>query len=546
MRDLFSPDAVPSLNRLARDTSARFGLVAPFFPAGDPADAEAWRRAAERARAVERPHRAELVAALLAQAERFGAPAEAREAIRALGLPTTTAVVTGQQVSLHTGPLYTLYKALSAIHAAQERSAREPGARVVAVFWLEGEDHDFAEAASVGLISGDAYRRLRYDGEPTGGSVGPQVLAAEPLARLDERTAAALAPAPFRDAWLDALREGYAPGATFAEAFARLLYRMLPDTELILLDPSDPAIKRIAAPTFAAELAATGELAFELYDRDAALRRAGYAPQARARTLNLFLTTPRGRLTLEPVGPSGTVLVGADGETTTFDKLNRLLTEAPERFSPNVLLRPLMQDQLLPTEAYIGGPGELAYWAQLAPLYDARNLPMPLVVPRAGFTLIEPRLRKLMDRFGLELPDLFTGRTTLLRRLVPRVDRSTTVMLGALTDGDEALTAAWAAIESAMDAVDPTLGRAAAALGRQAHFQLGKLRDKGWRAQLRKHGELTAQLDRLLAHLAPDGQLQERAASPVGFLAAHGPALVGQIADALVFPPDGAHRLIEL
>ena len=391
--------------------------VAEFY-AGDFRSAEARRAAADRAAAHERD-RATLADVLLEQNERWGLGPKTRENIEALRERGTVAVVTGQQVGFLTGPLYTVYKTITALQLA-EQLAEETGRTVVPVFWVEGEDHDFEEIAGVTVLSRNEARKIRYAGpemphEGNLGAVGRLPLdgqAEAALGELDE----ALPPTEFKDALMARVRDAYAADVHLEDAFVRLLRDFFPEAGLVFLNPDDVRLKALTAPLFRREIE-DGEAAAARVERASEKLRGPFHAQVQARPLNLFLLDASGRHPIDLEG-DGRFRLRNRGRSFTKDELLGRLDEAPEQFSPNVILRPLMQDLLLPTAAYVAGPGEVSYFAQYKGVYDWAGIPMPIIYPRASATLVESKVQKVLERYGLGVADFEEETDKVFRRLV--------------------------------------------------------------------------------------------------------------------------------
>src|SRR5262245_4288585 len=349
---------------LFRDYLEGAPRVAPFFDGGG-WDMDALARSAEAARRFPRSH-AEAAEALEGQQRARGSGAAAERAVD-LRRPETVAVVTGQQPGLFGGPLYVLYKALGALKAARLLQAR--GRPAVAVFWVAADDHDFAEVRSASVIDeAGQIRTLRYSPhrEPVGQPAW-KIPLDETIAALVAELGQALPATPFRDEIVARVAECYRPGESLSGAFARLLSALLPD--LVVLDPSDPALKTLSVPPLRREIregSPTSRLAMEAGKK---LLAAGFHQQVPVRPgfLNLFVYLDGERRALG--ASNGQVEVRGAGRKMTVEEAVRLLETEPERWGPGVLLRPLVQDVLLPTAGYVGGPAETAYPAQTRPAY---------------------------------------------------------------------------------------------------------------------------------------------------------------------------------
>lgn len=390
------------------------GDAAAFYPTHF-ADVAARRAVVAR---VARPLAPAVADALTLQNERLAASPARQRHLAALR-NGAAAVVTGQQVGLFLGPLFTIYKAATTIRLARAL-AEETGRPVVPVFWLQSEDHDLPEIA------------VCHTPSPHGASLVSQLAA--PDARIsiahrqlpDDVTAclgtlgAALANLPHAAPHLARLARHYVAGTGWVAAFAGVLAELFADEGLVFVDPRDPALAAAAAPVHERALREAAGIAETLEVRSAALADAGFTPAVhvrRAAPLSFFhpdgADGPRFRLTPER---DGWALVGRQERCTRQHVLARL-DAAPLELSSSALLRPIVQDALLPTAAYVGGPGEVAYFAQLAPLYDAFGVTMPLIVPRARLRVVEAGIVRRLAAWGLSPDDVRRGEDELLARI---------------------------------------------------------------------------------------------------------------------------------
>ncbi len=509
------------------------------FYGGGGWDLPAVLAASQQALTLERPREA-VAAALVAQQQARGAPRAAARA-ELLRDARAVAVVTGQQAGLFGGPLYVLYKALAALKTARLLEERR-GAPVVAVFWVASDDHDFAEVRSASVIDEAAQiRTLRYSPieEPLG-QPAARIFLDETIAKLVEELRQSLPASPYRDELVRLVAECYRPGAALSEAFARLLSCLLP--ELVVLDPSDPALKALMAPVLSREIAEhspTSRLAIEI---GSALLAAGYHQQVPVRPgfLNLFLYFDGERRALAE--HDGTVEVRGPGWRIPVAEAARLVGTDPASFSPGVLLRPLAQDALLPTAAYVGGPAEIAYHAQIGPSYAHFGIPRPVLLPRPSLTLVEPQQARALESEGLKLTDLEADPEGLVsrwaREAYPDVE-------AAFARAREALERELTVVEERLGALDPTLRAAAdGARGRALH-QIEALYEKSIRALKKRDQTRADRLRRSRDALFPGGSLQERGLSLVSVLARHGLALMGDV-EARMDPFARGHQVLYL
>jgi bacillithiol biosynthesis cysteine-adding enzyme BshC len=452
--------------------------------------------------------RAALVAAL-----RKRNPASA--SLDRLAQPGTLAVLTGQQVGLFSGPAYTVYKALHAARLAEWLTAN--GLPAVPVFWLATEDHDFAEVSHAWVFDME-YRPVKLEMRRPASAqpVGGVVLADPPLRDLR----AALRSLPFGDEVADLVEETYRGGSTMGQAFSELLRRVLAGFDMLQVDPMLPAFRELAAPTLRAALESAPELTASV-ERNQTLAHGGYHVQVHVEdyTSFVFLLENGKRLALRRNGREYTL----NGRRfTTAELMDRAAS-----LSPNALLRPVVQDSMLPTVALIGGPAETAYLAQSETIYRAILGRMPVAVPRAGFTILDKRSQKLLDRYGLALPDFFHGAEPLAERISAKLVPPT--LAAAMHDTVGAVESAVGRLRGEMAGFDPTLAMALDRGGRKIQYQLAKIERKAGREALRRDTSAARDAASLNGLIYPERHLQERIYSILPFLAKHGLDLAGRL-----------------
>ncbi|WP_456428386.1 bacillithiol biosynthesis cysteine-adding enzyme BshC [Rhodocaloribacter sp.] len=493
---------------------ADYDALAEYY-AGDFRSAGARAEAAARAAAHPRDRDA-LVEVLLDQNARWGLDEATRANIEALRDPEAVAVVTGQQVGLLTGPLYTPYKTITAIQLAR-RLREETGRPVVPVFWLEGEDHDFDEVAGVRLLHRNEPVEVRYAGHtpPEGGNLGPvgRLVLTERITDVLDAVEERLAPSDFKAGLMAKVRDAYHPGTTLLDAFARLMRAFFPDEGLVFLSPDDRRLKRLTAPLFRREIEDYGT-ALERFEAVSARLAERFHAQVHVRPTNLFLLEAGRRYAVDAEGDR--FRLRGTAHLLTKDALLDRLRRHPECFSANVVLRPLMQDTLLPTAAYVAGPGEVSYFAQFKPMYAWAGLPMPVIYPRASVTLVEPKVKKVLDRHPVDVPDFGEEHDRLFRRVV--LDEMEVDIEAAFRASARHLHEAVNTFKPVVEQVDRSLGKAAEAARVALMKEFTRLKERAVKAEKRHHDTLRAQLDKAQANLFPDGKLQERVVSPLYFL----------------------------
>jgi bacillithiol biosynthesis cysteine-adding enzyme BshC len=515
---------LPHTTKLFADYIYHPERVERFFPYSTH-DPRAFAKAAD---AISYPddRRAALVAALRIQNGDH-------PALDLLARPGTVAVVTGQQVGLFSGPAYTIYKALTAVHVARRLTAQ--GIPAVPIFWLATEDHDFAEVNQAWVF--DARHRpteLRAEAAP-----GPnQPVGTVPIISAPwEQAAQAMQGLPFADEAVALIRSAYQPGRTFGEAFAAVTDALLGKFGLLRVDPMAPEIRDLAAPLLRQAVEAAPALTDALLERGKQLLAAGYHAQVHfeAQTSLFFLLEQKQRISLRRQGDHYL----AQGRRVTSAEL---LDRAPH-LSPNALLRPVVQDYILPTVAYIGGPAELAYLAQSQVLYRQLLGRQPIALHRAGFTLIDARSAKRMRHFGLELPDFFHGQDRLREQIAAKLVPP--AVLASVAAAREQTASALARLSGDLADFDKSLEEALATSRRKIEYQVAKIERKIGREALARDARAADQAASLCGLIYPQKHLQERLYSAVPFIAKHGLGVVDQIHNTLQLDcPD--HRVLEL
>ncbi|CAN5726504.1 bacillithiol biosynthesis cysteine-adding enzyme BshC [soil metagenome] len=472
---------------------------------------------------------ARLADALKKQSLEFGAGAAALTNIEKLRAGAR-AVVTGQQVGLLGGPLLTLLKAATAVARAKQ-ATKATGVDHVPVFWLATEDHDLAEVDQVSLLTKDSVETLRAGLKvagtvPVGGvEIGPEIEAV--LAQAEELLGYGPVGELLRECY--APRDGYQP--TLGGAFARLMTKIFAEQGLIVLDAAGREFHALGESTLRYAIEHAAELEEGLLARTRELEAAGYHAQVLvvAGHSLLFLvdgvTGDRSALRRLPDG-----VWKAGGKTYATADLLGILSTEPERISPNALLRPVFQDTILPTAAYIGGPAEVAYFAQSAVAYQAILGRITPALSRLSATLVEPAIATVMERHEVTLPDVMTTAEELGQRLgaraMPIAGKRKLAAVGNAMDAE--LTA----LTEYMSAMDENLGRAATVSGNKMRYQMNRLRRVAATFELQKEASLKKHAATLTLHLFPEGHPQERLLAGVWFLGRYGEGLVERMVAA--------------
>jgi bacillithiol synthase len=430
------------------------------------------------------------------------------------------AVVTGQQVGLFGGPLMSLFKIASALALAQQ--VQQSGVECVPVFWLATEDHDLDEVNQVLFLTHD-FQLVPFKANTAGTAGAPvahirfaegtNALVAQAAKLLGESLAA------------DYLRESYVKGETFSNAFAKLYTRIFREHGLILLDPADPELHRIAAPLFVDALHRSSELDQAVLKRNRELRDGNYHEQVKVtrESTPLFTLVDGARAPVHRA--NGEFAIGK--QRLSGEALEMRIQAVPENFSANVLLRPVLQDYWLPTLAYIGGPAEVAYFAQAAVLYERLLGRITPILPRMSATLIEPRIERLLLKYEVELPELFHGECQLRDCLAARS------LPAELKENFElarrAVEVNLARVSASLGKLDPTLVEAAGRAASKVRYQVARLEKRAAQAELRRTDILVRHAAQIENALYPNKSLQEREIAALYFYANHGPELVPRL-----------------
>lgn len=500
----------------------------------------------ERRRAVlsaVRPLAPEVARALGAQNALLGASRGRDANLRALA-EGAAAVVTGQQVGIFLGPLYTIYKAASAVVAARVL-AQETGARVVPVFWLQTEDHDLVEIASAQLARGaDAARELRVPADADNKiSIAHCVLPQEIEACM-QTLSQELGSLPHAAPHLERMARCYRPGAPPAAAFARVLAELFADEGLVFLDPRDPALATVGAGVHRRALSEHALLGKALLAQSAALQRAGYAETVHVRadaTLSFFhaqgATAGRARLRATSDG----FVDPESGRSYTLAQLLEALERDPLCFSTSALLRPILQDTLLPTAAYVGGPAEVAYFAQIAPLYAAYGMRMPLVVPRARMRIVDEKARRLLARLGIDAGQCAQSEDALLAALCAR-DAVVVPAAELQHTLDARLSATLSEVLGTLGDLHPEVVASVERTRATLRSSVEKLAHKYEKSLLHRDQVRVADVRRLQSLLYPQGKPQERCHGVSYYAARYGErAFISQVL-ASIEPFDATPR----
>ena len=519
---------IPHTTRLFTDFLAYSPAVQQFYPRSS--SFREWMQE-EASQIKYEPSRRQRVAdVLMRQNKSWNASAQTLASVERLR-NGAAAVVTGQQVGLFGGPMFAIYKALTAVKLAEE--ARAAGVDAVPIFWLATSDHDLEEVNHVSLLADGKLQTLATPSHGVAGAPVSEVRLGEEILLLVELAAKTLGDCDVTRL----LREAYRPGETLGTAFARLYARWFAEWGVVLLDASDRELHRVAEPVYLAAVERAAELDDALLDRGKALEAAGYHQQVKvtASSVLLFALRDRARTAMQrrANGAAAEFIIESESRTEKVSQSELLeqVAASPEFFSPNVLLRPVVQDYLLPTLAYTGGAAETAYFAQVGAVYEVLAGRVTPIVPRFSATLVEPKIQRLLERHGVSMLDVFGGADALRQKLA---ERNLPQSLQAAFDTmNKSLDSNLATIREKLELLDRTLVDAAQTAGSKMHHQLERLYTQAARAEAQK-GELVGRHAEMLAQaLYPNKGLQEREIGGVYFVARYGAELLHQIHDTI-------------
>jgi bacillithiol synthase len=432
------------------------------------------------------------------------------------------AVVTGQQVGLFGGPAYSIYKALTAVHAARELSAL--GVEAVPVFWLATEDHDLAEVDHCFVPKRGGFERLDL---PTSGPADRRVgdiRLGQAIRELSSQATALFEGSSAEEVgrWIT---ESYTPEETFGSSFGKLMARIFAGRGLIFLDPMSPELHRLSLPTMLRAVQEHKALATELVARSEALEKCGFHAQVKVteQSTLAFRMVDGQRLPLRAA--SGGLVAG--NKTESLEETLNAMEAHPEDFGPSALLRPVIQDTLLPTVAYIAGAAEVAYHAQTSLVYEKLLGRAPAILPRASFTLVPPHVSNLLKKYNMTASDILEGRHRLRARL--EAEALPQALAARFDDAEQAIKAMVEGFREPLTKLDQTLLGALDTASEKILYQFNGLRAKAGRAEGFRTGVLNTHENEIANWLFPNNALQERSFGLLTFLASDGRELLDHL-----------------
>ncbi len=479
------------------------------------------------------------------QYQGFNPSAKTQKNISALADKKTLAVVTGQQLGILGGPLYTFYKLMTAIKLSTFLSERYDDYYFVPVFWLEGDDHDFNEVRTINLVNDNneitqiGYGQAVEDEEENKGSIGNLKLN-EALDQFYADLEKNLRATEFTPQIFEKIKSFYNSGKTFKQAFKELLFWMFDQYGLVIFDPQDKNIKNLLKPVFKKEIADFRIHTEKLVKVSAELEEL-YHAQVKVRPVNLFYSNEEGRYLVEPV--ENEFRLKRKRKKFTLEEILSHIESEPEKFSPNVLLRPICQDYVLPTAFYVGGPSEISYFAQVMPLYDFYKVEAPIIYPRSSATIIEKNINSIIEKFGINLPELLIDPDKLKQKVIDSISKTSVEEVFNNTSSQIELS--FDQLKEKLFEFDKTISDVSSKYKEKIMKYLDELKVKAYEAQKRKHEITLRQIERVVNVALPNSNLQEREINFIYFANKYGIEIVNKVFEELTINKF-EHQIISL
>jgi bacillithiol biosynthesis cysteine-adding enzyme BshC len=520
---------LPNISPLVYDYFYEYDKVSEFF-SGHFRDPTAFDLQTEKVQSRNLP-RKRLAAILKEQNLSYGCGEQTIGNIDTLTQDQTCAVVTGQQVGLFSGPLYTVFKALTAIKLAESLNQNSTG-YFVPIFWLASDDHDFAEINHITLLDKEnQIKDIPYQTHSSSRKMPiSRIALTTEISHCIQQINDHIRDSEFKLEILSRLGTAYQPGRSFVEAFAQWMTRLFKSYGLIFIDGAHPDLKDLGKDVFYDEIAQNSPSTRCVLETSQKLTQKNYSTQIQLHEgiLNLFLVEDeRESIQFRDDGYS------IKGKPKTFkkDELLQLLQKQPHKFSPNVLLRPLYQDMVLPTVAYVGGLSEVAYFAQMKEAYDRFSLPMPIIYPRKSLTLIEKNVNRTLKTYNLKVQDMWRNADAKINEIakekIPRSLEKAIHITASHLDKD------LKNIRKETLAFEPTLEKTVDLTMRKIHHQISLLEKKILKASKKRNAIMMQRIQLAKNSLYPNRHLQERVFNITPFLIKYGFAFMDRLYKAV-------------
>jgi bacillithiol biosynthesis cysteine-adding enzyme BshC len=493
--------------------------------------------AAIQKRAGHKFERKKLTDILTAQNRKWEAPRAVLENISQLISPDCLAVVTGQQAGIFTGPLYTIYKIITAIKLSEWLKTEHPKYTFIPCFWLEVDDHDFKEINHIQFFTKEnELHRLELSEEARDDSkpVYMRYLKAD-IAGWKSEIKDKLFQTEFMGSVLESFFEAYSSQSSFVDAFARLVLKFFGENGLVVMNPADPEVKKLGRPIYQKAIEAPEKIQHLLKNRNTALAQSQLPVQIQfhpEQTLLFYTDAKDQRVRIDFNEKNDFLLKYGDKyERLEHQKLISIIEESPERISPNVALRPLIQDSVLPTVGYVAGPAEVAYFAQVSTLYDHFEQAMPVIYPRHRMTIVESKIQKIIEKLGIDFNELFSHRSDFWEYFIQQKQGKNTFDKVAAIQSE--ISAKLGDLEKIVSEVDPTLINAIQKTGQKIDSGIELIMSKITNAIKQREAVEMDQVKRALLFVFPEDNYQERVINIIYFLIKYGPDLVSNLLQEL-------------
>ncbi len=467
-----------------------------------------------------------------AQYKNFAPSEKTLKNISALSDKNTFAIVTGQQLGILGGPLYTLYKIITAIKLSAFLNEKFEEYNFAPVFWLEGDDHDFDEVKYLHILDNqNKLQKIVYDDnteeEANRGDVASIELK-DTIKNFFAEIEKNLRDTEFKQKTLDFYSSFYAEGKTFKSSFRDLIFSLFDKHGLVIFDPQDKAAKQLLKPIFKKEIIDFRAHTQKLVETSARLEEV-YHAQVKIRPINLFYHDDEGRYLIEP--SENEFKLRRKRKKFTQEEILQAIEDTPENFSPNVLFRPVCQDYLLPTAFYVGGPSEISYFAQVMPLYKIFNIPEPIIYPRSSATIVEKSSSSILQKYSIDIKELYRNPEELIEKVIEAQSNYTVDDLFA--PAIEKVNGAMGELQKSLLVIDKTTSDSTAKYIQKIDNYLNELKGKTVEANKRKHEITLNQLEKLIVALYPEKSLQERELNYVYFANKYGLDFLEKIINVL-------------
>ncbi len=520
---------IPGQHNLFLDYLYEFESVKKFYK-HDFRNKEEYLKIFKTISETNREFRNDIPKIINSQYQGFNLSEKTKNNIDLLKEKNTLAVVTGQQLGILGGPLYTLYKIITAIKLAEHLKERYDAYNFVPVFWLEGDDHDFEEVRSLNVINElNEVTKISYDDEIIDEEIRQSIgylQIKETISSFFDNLNKNLRDTEFKPELIKKLKEFYSVGKTFKQSFRELIFWLFDEYGLITFDPQDIIIKNLLKPVFKQEINNFRQNTEKLVEVSATLEEV-YHAQVKVRPVNLFYSNEDGRFLIEPV--ENEFRLRRKRKKFTLEEIINEIDNKPENFSPNVLLRPICQDYLLPTAFYVGGPSEISYFAQLTPLYDLYNLTSPVIYPRISATIYEKNLENILEKYNLSFKDVFVNSEELKTRVIKSLSKNSIDDIFA--ESNNQIEIVIDHLKEKLFEFDKTIADATGKYRQKILSYIDELKSKAIDAQKKKHEITLRQIDKLANSLFPNNNLQERELNFVYFYDKYGDGFMKKLFD---------------